>query len=116
MSRGCRRNCCRPPSRPSRRSTAPRSRSSSGSRSRFRRCRSPRIPLAEARSIVADRGYEIPRTDGDLDPEGERQISAYVKERFGHDFVFITDYHPEIRPFYHMRDPETGLTKSYDLL
>ncbi|MCT7052096.1 hypothetical protein M1719_29415, partial [Salmonella enterica subsp. enterica serovar Give] len=34
----------------------------------------PRIPLAEARQIVADRGYEIPRTDGDLDPEGERQI------------------------------------------
>ncbi len=76
----------------------------------------PRIPLAEAREIVAARGYEIPRTDGDLDPEGERQISAYVEETYGHQFVFITDYHPEIRAFYHMRDEETGLTKSYDLL
>ncbi|GAA3642564.1 aspartate--tRNA(Asn) ligase [Microbacterium awajiense] len=76
----------------------------------------PRIPLAEAREIVAARGYEIPRADGDLDPEGERQVSAHVKETFGHDFVFVTDYHPEIRPFYHMRDVETGLTKSYDLL
>jgi aspartyl-tRNA synthetase len=76
----------------------------------------PRIPLAEAREIVAARGYEIPRTDGDLDPEGERQISAHVKEAFGHDFVFITDYPHEIRAFYHMRDAETGLTKSYDLL
>lgn len=76
----------------------------------------PRIPLAEAREIVKARGYEIPRTDGDLDPEGERQISAHVEETFGHQFVFITDYHPEIRAFYHMRDPETGLTKSYDLL
>jgi aspartyl/asparaginyl-tRNA synthetase len=76
----------------------------------------PRIPLAEAREIVAARGYEIPRTDGDLDPEGERQISAHVRETFGHQFVFITDYHPEIRAFYHMRDEETGLTKSYDLL
>ncbi len=76
----------------------------------------PRIPLAEAREIVAARGYEIPRTDGDLDPEGERQIAAHVAEALGHDFVFITDYHPEIRAFYHMRDPETGLTKSYDLL
>ncbi len=76
----------------------------------------PRIPLAEARSIVKARGYEIPRTDGDLDPEGERQIAAHVAEEFGHQFVFVTDYHPEIRPFYHMRDPETGLTKSYDLL
>jgi len=76
----------------------------------------PRIPLAEAREIVKARGYEIPRTDGDLDPEGERQISAHVQETSGHEFVFITDYHPEIRAFYHMRDPETGLTKSYDLL
>ncbi|MCT9820734.1 aspartate--tRNA(Asn) ligase [Microbacterium sp. W1N] len=76
----------------------------------------PRIPLAEAREIVAARGYEIPRTDGDLDPEGERQIAAHALETYGHQFVFITDYHPEIRAFYHMRDAETGLTKSYDLL
>lgn len=76
----------------------------------------PRIPLAEALEIVKARGYEVPRTDGDLDPEGERQISAHVEETYGHQFVFITDYHPEIRAFYHMRDEETGLTKSYDLL
>ncbi|WES64265.1 aspartate--tRNA(Asn) ligase [Microbacter sp. GSS18] len=76
----------------------------------------PRIPLAEAHEIVEARGYKIPRTDGDLDPEGERQICAHVKETYGHDFVFITDYHPEIRPFYHMRNAETGMTKSYDLL
>lgn len=76
----------------------------------------PRIPLAEAREIVKGRGYDIPRTDGDLDPEGERQISAHVQETYGHQFVFITDYHPEIRPFYHMRNAETGLTASYDLL
>ncbi|WP_298944933.1 aspartate--tRNA(Asn) ligase [uncultured Microbacterium sp.] len=76
----------------------------------------PRIPLAEAREIVKARGYDIPRTDGDLDPEGERQISAHAAETYGHQFVFITDYHPEIRPFYHMRNAETGLTNSYDLL
>lgn len=76
----------------------------------------PRIPLAEALEIVKARGYEVPRTDGDLDPEGERQISAHVEETYGHQFVFITDYHPEIRAFYHMRDEATGLTKSYDLL
>jgi aspartyl-tRNA synthetase len=76
----------------------------------------PRIPLAEARETVKQRGYEIPRTDGDLDPEGERQVAAYIEETYGHQFVFVTDYHPEIRPYYHMRDPETGLTKSYDLL
>ena len=77
----------------------------------------PRIPLAEAHRIVEDRGYRIPRTDGDLDPEGERQISAHVKETYDHDFVFVTDYHPEIRPFYHMRPAgRADLTLSFDLL
>jgi aspartyl/asparaginyl-tRNA synthetase len=77
----------------------------------------PRIPLAEVHEILKDeRGYVVPREDGDLDPEGERQISAYVKEKYGHDFVFVTDYPANIRPYYHMRDPETGLTTSYDLI
>jgi aspartyl/asparaginyl-tRNA synthetase len=77
----------------------------------------PRIPLAEAKSIVAERGYEVPRTDDDMDPEGERQIAAYVKEKFGHDFVFLTDYASSIRPFYHMRHEADGsLTNSYDLI
>lgn len=77
----------------------------------------PRIPLAEAKRIVAERGYEIPRADEDMDPEGERQISAYVAETFGHEFVFLTDYASSIRPFYHMRhDGDASITKSYDLI
>ena len=76
----------------------------------------PRIPLAEAHRIIEERGYKVPRTDGDLDPEGERRIAAYAKEELGSDFVFVTDYPTGIRPFYHMVDPETGLTKSYDLI
>jgi nondiscriminating aspartyl-tRNA synthetase len=77
----------------------------------------PRIPLAEALRIVAERGYVVPRADGDLDPEGERRISAAVKEEFGHDFVFVTDYATGIRPFYHMRhEDDPTLTRSYDLV
>ncbi|MET0885658.1 MAG: aspartate--tRNA(Asn) ligase [Mycetocola sp.] len=77
----------------------------------------PRIPLAEAKRIVAERGYEVPRADDDMDPEGERQISAYVAETFGHEFVFLTDYASSIRPFYHMRhDGDGSITKSYDLI
>ncbi|MGO4302020.1 aspartate--tRNA(Asn) ligase [Leifsonia sp. RAF41] len=77
----------------------------------------PRIPLAEAKRIVAERGYEIPREDDDMDPEGERQISAYVKETYGHEFVFLTDYAASIRPYYHMRHPEDpSITRSYDLI
>jgi len=77
----------------------------------------PRIPLAEAKQIVADHGYVVPRADADMDPEGERRISQYVKETYGHDFVFLTDYASTIRPFYHMRhEDDPSLTKSYDLI
>jgi aspartyl-tRNA synthetase len=77
----------------------------------------PRIPLAEAKQIVADRGYVVPREDDDMDPEGERQIAAYVKEAYGHDFVFLTDYASSIRPFYHMRNAaDATITNSYDLV
>ena len=77
----------------------------------------PRIPLAEAKRIVAERGYVVPRADADMDPEGERQIATYVKETFGHEFVFLTDYASSIRPFYHMRHADdAGLTNSYDLI
>ena len=77
----------------------------------------PRIPLAEAHEIIEKRGYKVPRTDGDLDPEGERQISQYAKEEIGHEFVFLTDYPKHIRPFYHMRHEDNdALTKSYDLI
>ena len=77
----------------------------------------PRVPLAEARRIVAERGYEVPRHDDDMDPEGERQIAAWAKEMHGHEFVFLTDYSSSIRPFYHMRHADdAGLTNSYDLI
>jgi aspartyl-tRNA synthetase len=77
----------------------------------------PRIPLAEAKRIVAEQGYEVPRADDDMDPEGERRISAYVTETYGHEFVFLTDYASSIRPYYHMRHSENpALTKSYDLI
>ena len=77
----------------------------------------PRIPLAQAHEIVETRGYKVPRQDGDLDPEGERQISANVAEAFDHEFVFLTDYPKIIRQFYHMRHEDNPeLTKSYDLI
>ena len=77
----------------------------------------PRIPLAEAKEIVKNRGYEVPRDDDDMDPEGERQIAAYVAETYGHEFVFLTDYAASIRPFSHMRpEGDASVTNSYDLI
>jgi aspartyl-tRNA synthetase len=77
----------------------------------------PKVTLAQAREIVSNTGYEIPRADGDLDPEAERRLCAHIEETTGHPFVFVTDYDSSIRPFYHMRhDDNPALTKSYDLL
>ncbi|MGK2849054.1 MAG: amino acid--tRNA ligase-related protein [Minisyncoccota bacterium] len=76
----------------------------------------PRITLAEGRSVLAEQGHVISHK-ADLDPQGERMLSAYIKERYGHEFVFVTDYPAEVRAFYHMRHPDApDLTMSFDLL
>src|ERR1700722_19850457 len=63
----------------------------------------PRIPMAEALRIAAaaSGGYpaqaagDTARNDtarDDLDPAGERAVAAWVRERTGHEFVFVTGY------------------------
>lgn len=78
----------------------------------------PRVTMEEAYAILKEQGYAVTRAEkGDLDPEGERVLTCYIKEKFGHEFVFVTNYPTSVRPFYHMRQPDNpGLTKSYDLL
>jgi aspartyl-tRNA synthetase len=77
----------------------------------------PRISMAEARKIAADRGHAPIATNDDLDPAAERIVADYVKDLFHHEFVFVTDYPIEVRPFYHRRHADNpGLTKSFDLL
>src|SRR4030042_4033298 len=78
----------------------------------------PRVTMEEAYAILADKGHNVPRAEkGDLDPEGERTLAHYIKDKFGHEFVFVTDYPISVRPFYHMRyEDNPELTKSFDLL
>lgn len=77
----------------------------------------PRVSHAEAMRLVSEDGYEVTRADGDLDPESERRLARIIKEKTGHDFVFVTDYPSGVRPFYHMRDPDDPTsTRSFDLL
>ena len=78
----------------------------------------PRITIKQAKKIIKDGGYEVPpETKGDLDPTAERMLGAYAKEKFGHDFIFVTEFPSSIRPFYHMRDEkDNSITKSFDLL
>lgn len=72
----------------------------------------PRVTMAQAHSIAGAAG---PR--GDLDPAGERAVGSWARQRYGHEFVFVTRYPASVRPFYHMRPAEAqDLTCSFDLL
>ncbi|MFD7320533.1 aspartate--tRNA(Asn) ligase [Streptomyces sp. NPDC059875] len=77
----------------------------------------PRITMAEAQEILRAKGWDPEHIKEDLDPEGERRISAHIKEQSGHEWVFITHYPTGIRPFYHMRPADdSSVTLSFDLL
>ena len=61
-------------------------------------------------------GYTVDESEkGDLTTEGERMVERLSKDMFGHEFMFITGYSVDVRPFYHMRD-EKGVPCGYDLI
>ena len=79
----------------------------------------PKITMGEAQEILRNKGYRAPEEtkSGDIDPQGERLLCEYAKAEYGHEFIFVTDYPVEIRPFYHMRkDDKPTETRSFDLL
>src|SRR3984957_9004501 len=72
----------------------------------------PRLTLAEARTLSPSGSAR-----GDLDPAGERAVSARVLAETGHEFVFVTEYPASVRPFYHLRPAgQQDLNASFDLL
>lgn len=73
----------------------------------------PRIPLMTAKEITKEMGIESTE-ENDLNSAEEKAIGEYVLKEFGSEFVFITEYPIEIRPFYHMYEETT--TRSADLL
>ena len=74
--------------------------------------------MDEAQRILKEMGYQLPlERKGDIDPGGERLLGQWVKEKYGHDFFFLTDWPVSVRPFYHMRHAhDQGLTRSFDLI
>ena len=72
--------------------------------------------MEEAKDKLSKAGIKEGRKY-DLSGEEEIELSKIVKEETGHDFVFVTDWPVEARPFYHMRyEDKSNLTKSFDLL
>jgi len=83
----------------------------------------PRITLLEAYELLEkERGYIVPKASkGDLDPESERLLCEISKEKFGSEFIFITDFPSSARVFYIMRKPQSDkslplVTRGFDLL
>ncbi len=78
----------------------------------------PRLSMSEAYALLKAQDYALPpERKGDIDPGGERLLGKYIKEKYGNDYVFITDWPITVRPFYHMRHADNpNLTKSFDLL
>lgn len=74
----------------------------------------PRIDFKEALNILKEE-YNKSDLEGDLDPEGEKLIYKYVKEKYNSEFVFLTNYPRKKRPMYTMPLGEKG-THSFDLL
>ncbi|MBN1324778.1 MAG: aspartate--tRNA(Asn) ligase [Alphaproteobacteria bacterium] len=78
----------------------------------------PRITMYQAKKILA--GIGVTSDKEDLSPAEERAICEYVEKEMGSEFVYITEYPWESRPFYHKKgiSSETGkpISISADLL
>jgi len=71
----------------------------------------PRISMEECTKLLKEKGiFE----EHELSSEGEKQICEIVKEKYEHEFVFVTEYAYSKRPFYHMKKGEG--TRSFELL
>ncbi|MBQ3110887.1 MAG: aspartate--tRNA(Asn) ligase [Clostridia bacterium] len=77
----------------------------------------PTIKLADLYDeLEKEFGYTVPQEEkNDLTTEAERLSYDWVMKKYGHEFLFVTDFGPEKRAFYHMRD-ENGIPQGYDLI
>ena len=77
----------------------------------------PVIKLADLyEELKARYGFEVAEEEkGDLTTEAERLCKQFAMDKYGHEFLFVTDYCAEKRAFYHMRNAD-GVPQGYDLI
>jgi nondiscriminating aspartyl-tRNA synthetase len=74
----------------------------------------PYVKLSEIRKIIKEKyNYDIPE-ETDIDPRGEELAGQYAKEEFNSDFIFLTHYPIDYRPFYTMSEGNEAM--GFDLL
>ena len=77
----------------------------------------PKMSLKDVYQELEERyGYKVAEEEMvDLTTEAERLCKQLAKDKFNHEFIFITNFPAEKRAFYHMRD-ENGVLQGYDLI
>jgi len=77
----------------------------------------PSITLEEAHRITLEVSGRDCTGEPDLEPEEEKILCSYSAEKWDSEFLFVTHFPTEKRPFYTMDDPDNpGTTLSFDLL
>ena len=76
----------------------------------------PRVKLADLYKELEEKyNFHMNFEDvGDMNSESEKLASELIKEKYNHEFVFITDFNASKRAFYHMR--KDGIPQGYDLI
>lgn len=77
----------------------------------------PRMKLKDLyNELEARYGYKVSdEAKGDLTTDAEHLCAKFSMEKYGSEFLFVTDYDAKERAFYHMRD-ERGVPMGYDLI
>ena len=77
----------------------------------------PHIHFSEAQELIFQRHGVDVRGEPDLSPQDERWLGEWARQEFGSDFLFVTGYPMQKRPFYTHADPaRPAYSNSFDLL
>lgn len=77
----------------------------------------PIIKFMDAKEIITKKFKKKITDYRDFEPEEEQLLGKWAKQQYNSDFLFVTHYPSEKRPFYAMDDPEDPeYTLSFDLL
>ena len=76
----------------------------------------PEMKLEDVYAELEERyGYSVPESEkGDMTAEAEQLSYRLSQDKFGSEFLFVTDFASEKRAFYHMR--ENGVPQGFDLI
>ncbi len=77
----------------------------------------PQMKLREAQALIEKETGQNISNEPDLEPQHERWIGTYAKEKLNSDFIFITHFPLSKRPMYTYEDPhDPGYAGGFDLL